>query len=140
MKQILYLVVLVTLMVPNFIFMPSLYQTSHNISDRSNIDQPEISDLFPESITKVWINIGPNLSPLIAPDDKTGVILVDAAHSVINELENRFQNDHSVIVICAAVSKNFGLARFTIFNVDGQSSSLHTPSKTDSFWARNPVT
>lgn len=101
---------------------------------------------FPPAIRKLTIDIGPNTSPLLPPDDDPshGVLSVEANLGICNWLRQEYQvRNHSgrFFIVNTAVSGGelaYSLAAFNFYNSDGRSSSLSAAAANDT-WADREV-
>lgn len=86
------------------------------------------------------INIGPNLSPLLPPEDKSVVVLaIEANTAIANRLredyQKRYPNRFFVINVAVSGPPLAGsIGKFTFYNSGGQSSSL-SKAVINSSWA-----
>lgn len=107
----------------------------HIHSQDGLLEQSSPATLFPfdPAIKKLFINIGPNISPVRPPDSETAVIAIEANVAIANHLRETFQKDPELVnrfyVINCAIAGAPLANSFSVFhhyNKRGMSSSLST--------------
>jgi len=96
---------------------------------------------LPPAIRRLHINVGPNTSPLVPPpgDPSTGVLAVEAQLAIAARLRDsharRYPDRFFVIPAALAGEGGVGFGSLSVYNKDGQSSSLAVTADTAKFAA-----
>ena len=91
---------------------------------------------FPPGIRSVILDIGPNVHPILPPEEDVSVfvIAIEPLPSAVAKMRSRELGPRHSIIPCAIAGQR-GLATFKMYNILGVSSSLATPAHPEEYWS-----